>query len=248
MTSRHGPESSFLPNMDESLDSLRDDLDMRSTPRPQLLLIGAQGLGVEVAECARQLGYDVVGCLDDDPSLSGMTSPGGAPVLGTTDAIGTLDAFDEGENPSVAICVGHGTARQRVVDRLAGLGVSADRYVTLIHPDAVVPAGTEVGAGTIILAGVVITAPIVIGSFVVVMPHVTMTHDNSIEDFVTLAAGVRLGGSVRVGTEAYLGMNSAVREHCAVGARSTLGMGAALVRDLPVGETWVGVPARPSRH
>lgn len=221
---------------------------MMPLPRPQLLLIGARGLAVEVAECARQLGYEVVGCLEDDPSLVGTTPRGGALVLGTTDAIGTLDALNEGEKPAVALCVGHGMTRQRVFERLSELGVSEDRYVTLVHPAAVVPQATQIGAGTIILAGAVITAPIDIGAFVVVMPHVTMTHDDVVEDYVTLAAGVRLAGSVRVGAGAYLGMNSSVRENCTVGARSTLGMGSALVRDLPEGQTWIGVPARPSGH
>lgn len=215
-----------------------------SRPRP-LLLIGARGLGVEVAACARLLGHDVVGCLDDDPSLAGTTPFGGAPVLGTTDAIGTLDALSEDEEPGIVICVGHGSTRSRVVERLAALGVSPERYVTLIHPTASVPPETEVGQGTVLLAGVVVTAPITIGAHVVVMPHVTMTHDDVIEDFVTMSAGVRLGGTVHVGAQAYLGMSSSVRENCTVGAKSTLGMGSALVRDLPAGETWVGVPAGP---
>ena len=75
-----------------------------------------------------------------------------------------------------------------------------------------------------------------------------MTHDDQVSDFATLCARVTLGGNVLVGEGAYLGMGAMVRERVEVGEGSTLGMGAVLLRDLPAGETWVGVPAQPFRH
>jgi acyl-[acyl carrier protein]--UDP-N-acetylglucosamine O-acyltransferase len=88
------------------------------------------------------------------------------------------------------------------------------------------------------------TASVTVGRHVVAMPQATMTHDNTVDDFATLCAGVSLGGFVTVGRAAYLGMNSCVRQNVTVGAETTLGMGAALLSDLPDGQTWAGVPAR----
>jgi acetyltransferase-like isoleucine patch superfamily enzyme len=76
------------------------------------------------------------------------------------------------------------------------------------------------------------------------MPGVTITHDDVVGDFATLAAGVSLGGGVKVGRAAYIGMNASVRQGCVIGAGSMVGMGAAVIGDIPENEIWVGVPAR----
>jgi acetyltransferase-like isoleucine patch superfamily enzyme len=76
------------------------------------------------------------------------------------------------------------------------------------------------------------------------MPNTTITHDDVIEDYATLTSGVALAGGVRIRQGAYLGMNAAVRQGVVVGAAAVVGMGAVVLRDVPDGEKWAGVPAR----
>jgi acetyltransferase-like isoleucine patch superfamily enzyme len=76
------------------------------------------------------------------------------------------------------------------------------------------------------------------------MPHVTLTHDDVIGDFATLASGVCLGGSVRIEQAAYVGAGALVREERTIGAYALVGMGATVTRDVPPSEVWAGVPAR----
>jgi sugar O-acyltransferase (sialic acid O-acetyltransferase NeuD family) len=203
-----------------------------------LVLVGASGLAREVQAAVRDIGlHRVVGVLDDDPDRHG-SDLAGVPVLG--DVMSARDHRDA----QLVLCVGHGTDRRRIADRLAEVGVQPRRYATVVHPRAHLPATCSVGPGSIVLAGVVATTAVTIGQHAVVMPHVTLTHDVVVGNYATLAAGVSLGGGVVVGQEAYLGMNAAVRSRVRVGYRSTLGMGGMLLADLPPDEVWAGVPAR----
>lgn len=215
---------------------------MTAPPRP-VVLVAASGLAREaMATIARTGCFAVVGVLDDDPDLRGT-------AIGAVSVIGGI--ADAGRFPDVqfVVCAGRGTVRERIVQRLAALGVGADRYATVIDPSAVVPAGCRVGAGSIVLAQATLTAAVSLGRHVVLMPQVVLTHDDRVGDYATICAGVVVGGDVQIGSGAYLGMNASVRQKVRVGEGATLGMGSVLLTDLPDGRTWAGVPAReiPSR-
>ncbi len=204
----------------------------------QLILVAAGGLAREaLATIERSTEWEVVGFLDDAPSLVGAT-------IAARPVLGGLDAVTRHPDVSLLVCAGRGQARRAIVSRLGGLGVADDRFATVIAPDVHVPTSCAVGRGSILLSGTVLTADVSLGTHVVAMPGVVLTHDNTVADYATLCAGVTLGGNVVVGEAAYLGMGALVRERVSIGAGATLGMGAVLLEDLPAGETWIGVPAR----
>lgn len=199
-----------------------------------LLLLGASGLAREVLAAGIA---GVTGILDDDPARHGGELAG-VPVLGGLDLAAQRDE-------QLLVCVGPSAARRTIVRRLAEAGVGDDRYGVFVARSARVGATSEVGPGGILLDSVVVTADARIGRHVVVMPNCTITHDDVLEDFSTLAAGVALGGTVRIREAAYVGMNASVRQGLTVGADATVGMGAAVLADVPNEQTWAGVPARP---
>jgi sugar O-acyltransferase (sialic acid O-acetyltransferase NeuD family) len=203
-----------------------------------LLIVGAGGFARETAQAVRDAGgTELLGHLDDDPALHG-TEVDGVPVLGSCDLVHDLPAA------RVVVCVGNPrdyAARARLVRRLA---LPADRYATVIHPTASVSRTSAVGPGSVLLAHCALTAAVQVGAHVAVMPHVVLTHDDLVEDHVTLASGVRLGGGVRLERGAYVGSGALVREGTTVGAWSLVGMGSTVLGDVPPGEVWVGSPAR----
>lgn len=204
-------------------------------------MVGAGGFGREVAEAVRAINqeqsrWELLGFLDDGSALQGCLIDG-VPVLGT---LADIKQFPQAH---VVVCTGHPGnyfSRKRLVNRL---GISSSRYATLIHPTAVVPANTEVGPGTVLLATVVATTMVRLGAHVAVMPGVVLTHDDVIEDYVTMGAGGRLAGRVRVCEGAYIGAGVVVRENLSIGPWALIGMGAVVLDDVPSAEVWAGIPA-----
>jgi len=213
-----------------------------SNPTP-LLIVGAGGFGRETAAAVHAVNavaprWDLLGFVDDDPALAGREFEG-------VDILGSVDA-EIAARPSahVVVCTGrpgNHFSRFAIVRRLR---LAPDRYATIVHPAASIAATAVIGHGSVILAGVVATAQCWIGSHVAVMPVVSITHDDRIGDFATLASGVRLGGGVAVELGAYLGAGALVREALTVGAWSLVAMGAVVTRAVPPAEMWAGVPAR----
>jgi sugar O-acyltransferase (sialic acid O-acetyltransferase NeuD family) len=207
-----------------------------------LVIIGSGGFGRETVEAVRALNatgarWQLAGYLDDDPARHGMVIDG-VPVLGD---IGELSNMPD---VSVVVCTGRPAnyiSRPRIVEKLR---LSPERYATIIHPSAAVSATSQVGPGSVLLAQTVLTTTVTVGSHVAIMPHVTLTHDDVISDFATLASGVCLGGGVHVGWSAYVGAGALVREHRSIGSGALVGMGAVVTRDIPPHEVWAGVPAR----
>jgi sugar O-acyltransferase (sialic acid O-acetyltransferase NeuD family) len=203
----------------------------------ELILVAASGLAREVIETVNAGSrYEVTAVVDDDPTRYGD-------VIGGVRVLGGLTVLARYPNADVLVCVGNGSARQKLVDRLARAGVVASRFATVVHPSVQVPGSGAIGRGSVVLAGCVLTADVTVGRHVVVMPNVTLTHDVVIEDFATVCAAVTLGGSVHVGERSYVGMAASVRENCLIGADSTIGMGSVVVSSVPPDEVWFGVPA-----
>ncbi len=158
------------------------------------MLVAASGLAREVAESARRAGWDVLGCVDDNPALRGTEVMAGLPVLGG------LEAVAEYPNAAAAVVRRQGCGPPRHGRATsAHWGVDDERYAVLVDPSVMVPPSCTVGAAASCWLAPCSPPRVTVGRHVVCMPHVVLTHDDVIEDYGTLCAGVVLGGGVTVG-------------------------------------------------
>jgi sugar O-acyltransferase (sialic acid O-acetyltransferase NeuD family) len=203
----------------------------RSLPMSGLIVVGSGGHAKVVIATARAAGHTVSRVVDDDPARLG-TEVLGAPVTWpTSPVLADPDA-------TVVLAIGNNRIRERIA------GEARCRFATIVHPSAVVDPSARLGAGTVVFAGAVIQPDAALGAHVIVNTAASVDHDCALGDFVHIAPGTHLAGTVTLDTGVFLGIGSVVVPGVRIGAWTTVGAGACVIRDLPSGITAVGTPAR----
>jgi len=73
---------------------------------------------------------------------------------------------------------------------------------------------------------------------------VYIAHNVTVGTDVVVVGAAALLGSSQIGARAWVSAGSSVRDKTVVGEQSIIGLGAAVVADVPPGATVIGVPAR----
>lgn len=72
-----------------------------------------------------------------------------------------------------------------------------------------------------------------------------IAHNVDVGAYTVMAAFAGISGSVTVGAGAQFGGRVGIADHLAIGDGARLAANAAVMRDVPAGETWAGTPAQP---
>jgi sugar O-acyltransferase (sialic acid O-acetyltransferase NeuD family) len=206
----------------------------------KIVVMGASGHGQVVADILFQMWtkgreMEIVGFLDDDPKLKN-TRILGLPVLGR---FADLPATP---HDCLALGIGDNESRARVY---AELCQARKRFVTAIHPSAVLAPDVVVGAGAVLAAGAVANPGAKIGENAILNTCASIDHHCVLGAHVHVAPGAHLAGNVRVEEGAFVGVGSCAVPGVTIGAWSTVGAGAAVIADVPGKATVGGVPAKP---
>jgi len=202
----------------------------------ELYIYGAGGHGAVVAEIAAELGYVVVGFIDDDPERADAT------VLSWR-VLGGRACIPRGAN--VALGIGNNEARGGLVDQARDLGWDLP---VLVHPSAVISPSATLGAGTVAMPQVVVNARTRIGSGCILNTACSVDHDSRVGEVSHIAPGVRIAGGVTIGDHALIGIGSCIRPGIVVGSGCVIGAGSVVVSDVADGATLFGNPATKRRR
>ena len=209
----------------------------------KLVIWGASGHALTVADIVRLEGkYEIVGFLDDvNPRRRGEPFCGST-VLGGREQLGRLE--EQGVH-HLLFGFGNCQARLQLADTVRQQGF---QLATAVHPRSILAGDVQVGAGSVIAAGCVVNPATSIGENVIINTCASVDHECRIEDGCHISPGVNLGGGVTVGKAAWIGIGATVKDHVLIGARSIIGLGAAVVADIPEDVVAYGVPARVVRR
>lgn len=206
-----------------------------------IIIVGAGGHAVVVADALLAAGARVLGFTDADASQHGHTLCG-LPVLGDDRVLEDYTPKDvQLANGIGGVGSPRGEPLRRTVQQRLALG--SWQFVTVRHPSAVVSPFARVGAGAQLLAGCVVQAGACIGTGAIINTASVVEHDVSIGDWTHVAPRALLCGDVRVGAHCHVGAGSVVRQGLHIGDDTVIGAGAVVVRNA-TGGVLVGVPAR----
>jgi sugar O-acyltransferase (sialic acid O-acetyltransferase NeuD family) len=209
-----------------------------------VIIVGAGGHGIVVADALLAQGREVIGYVDADATLHGQLLLG-RPVLGADGAL------EQHRNEAIELVNGiggtgdlaslqNGSMRRRVQERLEADGW---RFASVIHPQAIISVHANVEAGAQVLAGAVVQALARIERGAIVNTRAVVEHHAHVGAFSHIGPGAVLCGHVEVGADSHVGANAVVRQGIKLAERVVAGMGAAVVHDVAAGVV-TGVPAR----
>lgn len=197
----------------------------------KIILLGASGHGLVLADIAKQIGYETICFLDDN-----FEKEYPYPILGTTkDVVNHIDDYD------FFIAIGNNVVRKRLTQELEQLGAIV---VNLVHPSAIIAQDTILKKGIAVMANVVINSGSNIGNGAILNTACTIDHENIIGDFVHISPGSHLAGNVHIGEQTWLGIGSIIINNISITSGVVIGAGTTVRKNILKPGTYAGIPLR----
>lgn len=167
----------------------------------------------------------------------------GGPTVNGHQVVSLADflTFDATEK-RICVAIANGAVRSQLAAQCEAAGLT---FFSVHHNNTIQMDDVAIAEGALFSPFTTVTSNVRIGRHFHCNLYSYVEHDCVIGDFVTFAPGVKCNGNVTIGDGAYIGAGAIIRHGLSIGARATIGMGAVVTKDVPVGETWVGNPARP---
>ncbi|MGL5023158.1 MAG: acetyltransferase [Cetobacterium sp.] len=176
----------------------------------------------------------VKGILDDSFSENEEKKLFEIPIIGNVNKISELSS-----NIYYIIAIGNNSIRKKISQNYKEI-----KYITLIHPKAIIAENVSISTGTVLMAGSIVNACTKIGKHCIINTGSIIEHDNIIKDYVHISPGAILCGGVIVEEETWIGTGSTIIQGLKIGTKVIVGAGSIVIKDIEAECKVVGNPAK----
>ena len=203
-----------------------------------LLILGAGGHGMVVAELARLSGlYKNISFLDDEIKNRSTTQLG-------QNILGELNSFRENkfknEYQEAIVAIGDSVLRVIKTRELLREGFNVP---ILKHPTSSISPNTNIESGCVFMANSSIQTGCKIGLSCIINTGSCFDHFGKMLEGVHLCPGVNVAGNVNIGKNTWIGIGSSIIQNINIGDSVTVGAGSVVIKDLEDNNTYFGIPA-----
>lgn len=204
----------------------------------EIVIVGAGGFGREVYLWTKDSfpddQYKIKGFLDDNPRILNNYNM-------DIGIIGDLDGYEIEKQDRFVFAIGDIDVKKRLVTRLKKKGA---KFLTLIHPTAIVANTATIGEGIIICPFVTISDNVQLGNFAMMNIYSSGGHDAKVGNYCILSPYATLNGFVILEDEVFLGTHSTIISYKKVGYKTKISANSVVMRDVPPNKIVFGVPGK----
>ena len=203
-----------------------------------IIIVGAGGFGREVYLWAKdsfsQDQYKIKGFLEDNPK-----------ILDNYDMdvgiIGNLNSYEIKNKDRFLFAIGDTDIKKRLIIKMKKRGA---KFLTLVHPTAIVANTTKIGEGVIICPYCLVSDNVLLEDFVMMNTYASCGHDVKVGKYSILSPYAALNGFVTLEDEVFLGTHSTVIPYKKVGYKSKISANSVVMRDVAADKIVFGVPGK----
>ena len=221
----------------QNKDNYQENKERRSI-KYNIIIVGAGGFGREVYLWAKDSfsrdQYKIKGFLDDNPRILDNYDM-------NVGIIGNLNSHEIKNQDRFIFAIGDIDIKKRLIIKMKKRGA---KFLTLIHPTAIMANTTKIGEGVIICPFCLVSDNVLLEDFVMLNIYSSCGHDAKVGSYCILSPYATLNGFVILEDEVFLGTHTTVTPYKRVGYKSKISANSVVMRDVPPNKIVFGVPGK----
>lgn len=209
-----------------------------------VVVMGGKGIGVIAAHVIDELpDLQFLGFLNDGKEIGDTEGRfKKLPVIGKSEDV---HKFISDKNVFVLLAYKTMKKEELMWKKLIKLDIPREKLINTIHPTACIPKGyCDIGRGILMAPQVQLSVDTKISDNCILLANCFIGHDSTLERYVSVANHATIGARVTVERGVHIGSNVTVRQGVTIGEFSLIGLGSAVLNDVPPKSIVVGNPAR----